>query len=36
MIVSKRTLDTSNFIFSIDDNKIEKNYVKYLIVYIDD
>ena len=36
MIVSKRTLDTFNFDVSINHNKIEKNYVKYLGVYIDD
>ena len=36
MIVSKRTLDTYNFNVSTYHNKIKKNYVKYLGVYIDD
>ena len=36
MMVSKRTLDTSNFIVFINHNKIEKNYTKYFDVYIDD
>ena len=38
MIVSKRTLDTFNFVVSINHNKIEKKtkWNKYLGVYIDD
>ena len=37
IIVSKRALDTFNFNVSINHNKIEKkNYLKYLVVYIDD
>ena len=35
MIVSKKTLDTFDFNVSINHNKTEKNYVKYLGVYID-
>ena len=36
MIVSRRTLDTFNFTIFINHNKIEKNYIKYLRVYIND
>ena len=36
VIVSKRTPDTSNFNVSINHNKIGKNCVKYLGVYIND
>ena len=37
VIVSKRTLDTSNFLmFLLITKKSKKNYVKYLDVYFDD
>ena len=36
MIVSKRTLDTSNFNFLLITTKLKKKHVKYHGVYIDD